>query len=68
MNGRDGGDLYVEVKGQMTDADAEELTVSELGKDDPDLYGKSKAANLVVGNIPSGTDINREYCRSIERR
>lgn len=53
------GDLYVEVKGQMTDADAEKINrFYKLGKDDSDIYGKSKTAILVVGNIPSGADIN----------
>jgi len=59
VDGRDGGDLYVEVKGQMTDADAEKINrFYEMGKDDPDANGKSKTAILVVGNIPSGADIN----------
>ncbi len=59
VDGRSCGDLYVEVQGQMTDADAKKINrFYELGKDDPDTYGKSKTAILVVGNIPSGTDIN----------
>ena len=59
VDGRDGGDLYVEVKGQMTDADAYKINrFYEIGKDDPDVYGKSKTAILVVGNIPSGGDID----------
>lgn len=59
VDGRDGGDLYVEVKGRMTSADAEKINrFYEIGKDDPDFYGKSKTAILVVGNIPSGSDID----------
>lgn len=56
--GRASGDLYVEVKGQMTDADAMKINrFYEIGKDNPDVYGKSNTAILVVGNIPSGADI-----------
>jgi hypothetical protein len=59
VDGRGGGDLYVEVKGQMTDADAKKINrFYELGKEDSDAYGKSKTAILVVGNIPSGSDID----------
>jgi hypothetical protein len=43
----------------MTDADAYKINrFYEIGKDDPDVYGKSKTAILVVGNIPSGGDID----------
>lgn len=43
----------------MTDADADKINrFYELGKDDPDTYGKSQTAILVVGNIPSGADID----------
>lgn len=56
VDGRGDGDLYVEVKGQMTDADAEKINrFYEMGKN---AYGKSKTAILVVGNIPSGEDID----------
>lgn len=59
VDGRGGGDLYVEVKGQMTDADAKKINrFYEIGKDDYDVCGKSKTAILVVGNIPSGSDID----------
>ncbi len=59
VDGRDGGELYVEVKGKMTDADAYKIKrFYEIGKDDHDAYGKSKTAILVVGNIPSGSNIN----------
>jgi len=59
VDGRASGDLYVEVKGQMTDADADKINrFYELGKDDPDAYGKSQTAILVVGNVPTGADID----------
>lgn len=57
--GRGSGDLYVEVKGHMTDADADKINrFYEIGKDNPDTYGKSRTAILVVGNIPSGANID----------
>ncbi len=59
VEGRDGGDLYVEVKGQMTDADAKKIKrFYEMGKGEPGVYGKSKTAILVVGQIPSGANIS----------
>lgn len=59
VDGRDGGDLYVEVKGQMTDSDAEKIKrFAELGMEDPDQYGKSANAILVVGRIPDGDSID----------
>lgn len=59
IDGRSEGDLFVEVKGKMADTDAEKINrFYEMGKDDPDLYGKSQTAILVVGNIPSGADID----------
>ncbi len=46
VDGRDGGDLYVEVKGQMTDLDALKINrFAELGN-----------KVLVVGRIPDGDD------------
>ena len=53
--GRDGGDLYVEVKGNMTAEDAEKIIrFSEAdGCEDGDY--KYKNAILVVGNIPEGS-------------
>ena len=54
VDGRDGGDLYVEVKGNMTPADAEKiLRFAERGGREG-KYGKYKNATLVVGNIPEG--------------
>lgn len=59
VDGRDGGDLYVEVKGQMTDSDAEKINrFAELGMEEPDQYGKSATAILVVGRIPDGDSID----------
>lgn len=54
VDGRDGGDLYVEVKGNMTPADAEKILrfVEHGGREGK--YGKYKNATLVVGNIPEG--------------
>ena len=54
VDGRDGGDLYVEVKGNMTPADAEKILrfIERGGREGK--YGKYKNATLVVGNIPEG--------------
>jgi hypothetical protein len=57
VDGRTGGDLYVEVKGLMTNGDAYKInSFYETGKVSGD-YGKSKTAILVVGNIPNGANI-----------
>ena len=59
VDGRDGGDLYVEVKGQMTESDAEKINrFAEMGMEEPDQYGKSATAILVVGRIPDGDSID----------
>lgn len=59
VEGRAGGDLYVEVKGCMNDKDAEKINrFVNLGKKDPSLFGKSKTATLVVGDIPRGYDMD----------
>ncbi len=48
-------DIYVEVKGVMTDEDARKIIrFSDLGYDDEKRDGVSKTAVLVVGNIPEG--------------
>lgn len=48
-------DIYVEVKGVMTDEDARKIIrFSDLGYEDDDRSGVSKTAVLVVGNIPEG--------------
>ena len=48
-------DIYVEVKGVMTDEDARKIIrFSDLGYDDENRDGVSKTAVLVVGNIPEG--------------
>ena len=57
VDGRDGGDLYVEVKGQMTDLDALKINrFAELGN-----------KVLVVGKIPEG-DTAREFSDYISDR
>lgn len=57
--GRAGGDLYVEVKGNMSDADAEKInrfiSIGIAGTSD---YGKIPTAILVVGKIPEGNSID----------
>lgn len=58
VEGHAEGDLYVEVKGVMTDKDAEKINrFVELGKSNPLLFGKSTTATLVVGEIPRGFDM-----------
>lgn len=58
VDGRDGGDLFVEVKGQMTDSDADKINrFAQLGMKNPDQYGKSETAILVVGKIPEGDNM-----------
>lgn len=48
-------DIYVEVKGVMTEEDARKIIrFSDLGYDDENRDGVSKTAVLVVGNIPEG--------------
>lgn len=48
-------DIYVEVKGVMSDEDARKIIrFSDLGYEDDDRSGVSKTAVLVVGNIPEG--------------
>ena len=48
-------DIYVEVKGVMTDDDARKIIrFSDLGYGDENRDGVSKTAVLVVGNIPEG--------------
>lgn len=55
VKGRDGGDLYVEVKGQMTDYDARKINrFASLGMRETHCCGKSATAILVVGSIPNG--------------
>lgn len=50
--GRDGGDLYVEVKGKMSELDAIKITrFYELGEKQGE---KSQTAILVLGPIPNG--------------
>lgn len=65
VKGRVKGDLYVEVKGKMTDRDAVKIKrFAELGFKNSDEGEKSETAILVVGKIPDGDDIT-EYIGSI---
>lgn len=48
-------DIYVEVKGQMNDADADKIKrFAEAGMPEDGMCGLSKTPVLVVGNIPWG--------------
>ena len=48
-------DIYVEVKGQMNDSDAEKINrFYAAGYPEDSDWGVSKSAVLVVGNIPDG--------------
>lgn len=52
-------DIYVEVKGQMNDADAEKINrFYAAGYPEDNDWGVSKTAVLVVGNIPDGETIS----------
>lgn len=63
--GRDGGDLFVEVKGQMTDYDARKINrFASLGMRENHGCGKSPTAILVVSNIPPGDNM-KEITRYI---
>ena len=51
-------DVYVEVKGQMSDEDAEKINrFYEAGYPAESDWGVSRTAVLVVGNIPDGEDL-----------
>ncbi len=65
--GRDGGDLYVEVKGHMTHTDAEKILrfVKKGGR--TSKYGKFRNALLIVGNIPDGETAD-DIAESIRRK
>lgn len=55
-------DIYVEVKGVMTDEDAKKIIrFSDLGYDDENRDGVSKTAVLVVGNIPEGESMQELF-------
>ena len=59
VDGRDGGDLFVEVKGKMTDRDAQKINCFvNMGFPDTEYVHKSETATLVVGAIPAGDDID----------
>lgn len=56
--GRAAGDLYVEVKGNMTDIDALKINrFFEMGNSNSNVIEKSDTSVLVVGDIPRGEDI-----------
>lgn len=58
VDGRDGGDLFVEVKGMMSDYDATKINrFVQLGSKNADQNGKYETAILVVGRIPDGDNI-----------
>lgn len=59
VDGRDDGDLFVEVKGKMTDIDADKINrFVQLGSKNADQNGKYETAILVVGKIPNGDSID----------
>ena len=58
VDGRDGGDLYVEVKGQMTDLDALKIN----------RFAEQGGKVLVVGRLPEGDDAQREFSDYISDR
>ena len=55
VDGRSGSDLYVEVKGQMTEKDANKIRLF-CGQDEQNYCCKNPI--LVVGNIPPGDCMN----------
>ena len=68
VTGRDEGDLFVEVKGKMTDQDARKINCFvNMGFPDTEDLSKSQTATLVVGTIPAGDDI-RDIIREIGDR
>lgn len=68
VQGRDGGDLFVEVKGKMTETDALKIRgFVEMGFPDTEYLEKSETATLVVGAIPAGDDIS-DIIRDIGNR
>ena len=59
VDGRDGGDLFVEVKGKMTEVDAQKINCFvDMGFPDTEYLQKNETATLVVGAIPAGDDID----------
>lgn len=66
--GRDEGDLFVEVKGKMTDLDAKKINCFvDMGFPDTEYLQKSETGTLVVGAIPAGDDI-RDIIQEIRDR
>jgi len=61
--GRCGGDLYVEVKGKMTAADAIKIRrFADYATAENNDIGKKQTAVLVLGRIPSGETIGEILC------
>lgn len=56
VEGRAGGDLYVEVKGRMTPFDAEKIKRFAVAGMPTEGYGKSTTPLLVVSRIPEGIE------------
>lgn len=61
VDGRDGGDIYVEVKGKMT---AEDVVKIRRFIKEGEAYDKFDPALLIVGNIPAGENM-QEICANI---
>ena len=66
VDGRCGGDLFVDVKERMTDLDALKINrFASMGMTPDGEYGKSSTAVLVVGRLPEGEcaqDITNDIC------
>ena len=58
VDGRDGGDLYVEVKGRMTEEGAKKVTRFIRMAEKLEPSGKFDPAILIVGKIPDGETID----------
>lgn len=52
------GDLYIEVKGTMTDADARKVRDFAYSSDEVEFDGPDRANIFVVGNMPYGENFN----------
>ena len=61
--GRSGGDLYVEVKGKMSQADAIKIRkFADYGKAENNEIGKRLTAILVLSRIPDGETVEEILC------
>ena len=67
VDGRCGGDLFVDVKERMTDLDALKINLfAKQGMPPEGEYGKSSTAVLVVGRLPEGDsepEISNDICQ-----